>query len=451
MNQDQRRTPRTVRRPASRTRRPLRRRPPVFGLSRAGLVLALGLLILLGTCSAPPLRLPFFSQAPMSVPLGAHALDHPTPLARLPTVTPWPSPSATAGPALPPPADPLPQPTAPSLLPPAVTAIPLDEVGVVIDTYIQDLTNSGYFSGAILVAHDGQILLNKGYGMANAERNLPNTPQTRFRLASLSKSFTAMAILQLQGRNRLNINDPICTYIPDCSPAWQPVTIRHLLNHTSGIPNYTDFADFDQTEMLPTTIELLIERFKYEPLLFEPGTLYSYSNSGYVLLGKIIEQASGVSYADFVQANMFKPLEMWNSGYDFNIEYVTDRAAGYAVVWQPADPIDPSTLYAAGALYSTAEDLYRWDQALYTDQLLPRARVNEMFTPNLGEYGYGWRISGHNGHRVVNHTGLINGFSNYFARYPDERLTVIVLSNLQITDAYGIGMYLAQLVLESQK
>jgi len=197
-------------------------------------------------------------------------------------------------------------------------------------------------------------------------------------------------------------------------------------------------------------VEHLIDRFEHEPLLFEPDALYSYSNSGYVLLGVIIERASGTSCAEFIEEQIFKPLEMWNSGYDLNLDYVTDRALGYAAVGQPANPIDPSTLYAAGALYSTAEDLYRWDQALYTEKLLPRALLDEMFTPHLGEYGYGWRISGNYGRRTLNHGGLINGFSNYMARYPDEQLTVIVLSNLQSTDAYGIGEYLAQLVFESQ-
>lgn len=450
MNQEPRRTTRPVRRTPARARRPARRKRSVISLPRIGLVLAVALLILLGTCSTPPLRLWSSSQAQLPAQLGEDTSNHPTTIPRLPTVTPWPSPSATAGVMANMLPTPLPQPTIPPMLQPSVASVPLDKVGVLIDTYVQDLANANFFSGAILVAHEGEILISKGYGMANAEENRPNTPHTRFRLASVSKPFTSMAIMQLHARNRLNINDSICTYLPDCPPAWQPVTIRHLLTHTSGIPNYTDFANFEQTEMYPTSVEHLIDRFEHEPLLFEPDALYSYSNSGYVLLGVIIERASGTSYAEFVEEQILKPLEMWNSGYDFNLDYVTDRALGYAAVGQPANPIDPSTLYAAGALYSTVEDLYRWDQALYTEQLLSQALLDEMFTPHLGEYGYGWRISGNYGRRTLNHGGLINGFSNYMARYPDEQLTVIVLSNLQSTDAYGIGKYLAQLVFESQ-
>lgn len=330
---------------------------------------------------------------------------------------------------------------------------PVPPIGLssIIDAYMQDQVAANLFSGAILVAHHDKVLLSKGYGMADWENQVANTPQTRMRLASLTKPFTAVAILMLHARGQLSIHDSICRYMPNCPAHWAPVTIRHLLNHTSGIPNYTDFADFEQTEMLFTTRDNLIKRFKYLPLLFEPGALYSYSNSGYVLLGLIIEQVSGEPYEIFLQTNIFTPLYMVNTGYDQNRERIKPgQALGYTSVGVLAPFIDSSTLDAAGGLYSTIEDLYRWDQALYTEQLLPAALRDEMFMPDLNGYGYGWRIHEHDGRRAISHTGMINGFANYIVRYPEERLTIITLSNLQSASPWDISTYLAQLVLEMQ-
>jgi CubicO group peptidase (beta-lactamase class C family) len=314
---------------------------------------------------------------------------------------------------------------------------------------MNDLASQGLFSGAILVARDGKILISRGYGMADWEQQIPNTAQTHFRLASLTKPITALAVMMLHARGELNIHDSICTYLPDCPETWQPVTVRHLLTHTSGIPNYTDFFEFESTEMVATTPEELIARFRDMPLLVTPGEAFYYDNSGYVLLGVIIEQVSGQTYEDFLQTNIFQPLQMHNSGYDHNVDVIRDQAIGYVTPENPAPFLHTSTLHAAGSLYSTVEDMYRLDQALYTDYLLPQPLRDEMFTPLHYGYGYGWKIQTVGERRVISHPGFINGFSNYIARYPDEQVFVIVLSNLQTASSQQISEYLAQLVFDS--
>ncbi len=417
-------------RPMARERSPWQRWLKLLRFRRALIVLGAACLVLLGTCSAPRvLRL-----VPLS---GAEALiDQRTALPVLPTITPLPA-SVEAAPA----------PSAPSLLPSVLPmAATTAATGATIDAYMRDLTEQGLFSGAILVARDDTILISQGYGMANAEEGIPNTPETRFRLASLTKSFTAVSILLLQARGQLTINDPICSYLPDCPQAWQPVTVRHLLSHTSGIPSYTDFFDYAQTEMLPTTPEELVARFRDLPLTSVPGEQYYYSNSGYVLLGIIIERVSGQTYEDFLRANIFEPLQMTSTGYDHNENAIQGQANGYAAPGQPAPFLHASTLHAAGSLYSSAEDMYRWDQVLSTEYLIPADLIAEMAVPVQYDYGYGWKIGTTIGHRKLWHTGYINGFSNYIARYPDERVFVIVLSNLEISPSPTIGEYMAQLV-----
>jgi CubicO group peptidase (beta-lactamase class C family) len=253
----------------------------------------------------------------------------------------------------------------------------------------------------------------------------------------------------LHSRGQLNIHESICTYLPECPPAWQPVTVRHLLSHTSGIPNYTDFLEFETTEMNATTPEELVMRFRDLPLGYEPGTLYYYNNSGYVLLGIIIEQVSGQPYEEFLRTNIFEPLEMSHTGYDHNAGTIGDgQALGYRTPGVVAPFLDTSTLHAAGSLYSTVEDMYRWDRALYTDYLIPQPLIEEMFTPVQWDYGYGWKITTRHNRRALLHPGFINGFSTHMVRYPDERVFIIVLSNLEIANTPAISNHIAQLVFE---
>ncbi|MGQ9893665.1 MAG: serine hydrolase domain-containing protein, partial [Roseiflexus sp.] len=329
----------------------------------------------------------------------------------------------------------------PTLMPgSAPGAPPLDPLGREIDAYLTGLTISGQFQGAVLVAQDGKVVIARGYG--NADENVPNTVSTRFRLASITKQFTAAAILALQQDGKLNVDDSICTYLDNCADAWKTLTIRHLLTHTSGLIDYTDFASFEPTEMYPATPQELVERFRTFPLAFVPGTLYDYCNSNYVLLGLIIERVSGMTYADYLHQRFFLPLGMTATGYDTSRGAIADGAQGYVVPGKKSGFLDASTLYAAGGLYSTVGDLFRWDQALYTDEALAREQLEQMFTPVLRNYGFGWKIEVINGRRRISHPGNMTGVATFFARYPDDRVTIIVLSNMEYANVEGIAGYI---------
>lgn len=318
-----------------------------------------------------------------------------------------------------------------------------------VDEYMNAAAKVEGFSGSILVALDGKPVISKGYGMANYELDVPNTPQTVFRLGSITKQFTAMAVMMLQERNKLTVQDPICKYLEDCPTAWQPITIRHLLTHTSGIPNFTEFPDYAKTMSLPVTQASLIERFKDKPLEFVPGEKSNYSNSGYYLLGMVIERASGKTYADFSQENIFVPLGMKQTGYDDTRSIVKNRAAGYTRQGTSilnAAYTNTDITFSAGALYSTTEDLLRWDQALYTEKLVKRKSLEEMFTPFKEGYGYGWGVGKMFDRRVINHSGGISGFSTIINRFPDDRVTVIVLTNAQYLNAGRFASALSAIV-----
>ncbi len=319
-----------------------------------------------------------------------------------------------------------------------------------VDEYLNAAMRVKRFGGSVLIARNGHVLVSKGYGMANIEDGVPNTPETKFRLGSVTKQFTSMAVMMLQERGKLSTNDLACKYVPECPAAWQAITIRNLLTHTSGIPNYTalpDFRNFGRTPMKPQAI---VDLFKNQPLDFVPGEKYSYSNSGYILLGYIIERVSGKSYQDFLRENIFGPLHMVNSGYDGNM-VLAHRAAGYANDPQTDAPvnaayIDMSVPYSAGALYSTVGDLLLWDQALYTERLISRKSLDEMFTPFKGNYAYGWAVGPELDRRSISHGGDIYGFASHISRFPDDRVTVIVLTNHEGVAAGSIARDLAAMV-----
>ena len=334
----------------------------------------------------------------------------------------------------------------------AQTAVALpsaQEITRKVDDYMAAAMRVNRFSGAVLLARDGQPIESRGYGMANIELSVPNSPETVFRLGSVTKQFTGMAIVMLQERGKLSVNDPICKYLSDCPQAWQPITIKNLLTHTAGIPNYTEFPDFTKTAAVDTTAAELTSRFRDKPLQFALGEKYAYSNSGYYLLGTIIERASGKPYADFLQENIFGPLGMKQTGYDNPVRIIKNRAAGYARTsdgFINAAPISMSTAYAAGALYSTVGDLLLWDQALYTEKLVSRKSLDEAFTPFKSNYGYGWSIGKRFDRQVIAHGGGIFGFSSYIARYPSDHVTVIVLSNVEGAPSGEIANSLAAIV-----
>lgn len=301
------------------------------------------------------------------------------------------------------------------------------------DQIVQSYVTAKQFMGAALVARNGQILLDKGYGYADLEWQIPDTPETKFRLGSMTKQFTAAGILLLEERGKLSTDDIVKKYMPDAPAAWDKITIYNLLTHTSGIPNFTSFPDYRSSEGMPTTPAQLVARFLDKPLDFQPGEKWSYSNSGYVLLGYLIEKISGQTYQNFIQENFFKPLGMNDSGYDSNSAIILNRASGYAP--GPGGPvnagyIDMSIPFSAGALYSTTHDLLRWDEALYGGKVLSPAALKKMTTPFKQNYACGLMVQTVQGHTVYEHGGGIEGFNTDMAYYPDERLALIALSNL---------------------
>jgi CubicO group peptidase (beta-lactamase class C family) len=315
--------------------------------------------------------------------------------------------------------------------------------------YVDALAAQGRFSGAVLVAREGKVVFSRAYGMANYELGVPNTTETKFRIGSMTKPFTATAVMLLQERGKLSLGDSICKYVSDCPAAWQPITLRHLLSHTSGLARQEKAADYLKTAMLPMTVAQLVEGLKNRPPDFKPGERFDYNNNGYVLLGHVIERTSGQSYELFMRENLFAPLGMNDTGYDRHEPVIKNRAAGYVregAALLNAAYIDQSQPFAAGALYSTVGDLLRWDQALSAERLLPHRTLEEMFTPVAGPYGYGWFVTRQFGRRLLWHGGGTPGFAADLLRFPDDRVTVIVLSNLESAPVLRAGNDLAAIV-----
>jgi CubicO group peptidase (beta-lactamase class C family) len=340
--------------------------------------------------------------------------------------------------------------TAPSAPTSAAGEIAATPIAREIDAYMRAAVQYDQFSGSILVARDGVPLFSRGYGMANYELGAPNTPQTVFRIASLTKQFTAAAIMHLQERGRLHVTDSICSYLDDCPDAWRAITIRHLLSHTSGIQNFSSLPDWDERLSVqlyePTEF---VDLFRGLPLHFEPGTDFRYSNSGYFLLGLIIERASGQSYQDYLQDHIFRPLGMAHTGHHDPRRLLANRADGYdwaANGFVNAEYNAAVAPMANGGLYSTVGDLLLWDQALYSDRLLSQSSLAEMFTPVRDNYAYGWIVDERFNRRIQGHSGSVVGFSAFLARFPDDRVSIIVLSNSDRTSATKAAMNLAAIV-----
>ena len=302
-----------------------------------------------------------------------------------------------------------------------------------IDEYVRPFLDAGGFSGAILVVKDGRILLSKGYGMANYELGISNTPKTKFHIASVSKMFTAAAVLLLEDEGRLMISDPVAKFVSDY-PQGERITIHHLLTHTSGIPNVNDFPDYGQWSRFPHELEEIVGWFKTKPLEFAPGERYGYSNSNYNLLALIIEKASGERYGDFLKRRIFDPLEMRDSGHDDTpTRLLENRASGYAPSGgngiANAPFLDWSIKIGNGSLYSTVEDLYKWDRALAGEKLLKKAALEKLFTEHIKGIGYGWFVARHLGRRAVYFNGRSPGFTSSIDRFIDDDACLIILSN----------------------
>ena len=315
----------------------------------------------------------------------------------------------------------------------AESPTPHVEIPALLEHIVQDYAARNEFMGSVLVAQNGHVILNKGYGFANLEWKIPNSPATKFRLGSTTKQFTAAAILLLEEQGKLSLQDLVKKHLPDAPTAWDQMTIFHLLTHTAGIPNFTDFPEVSALMTQATTPDQLLSCFRNKPLEFQPGENYKYTNSGYTLLGLLIEKISGQNYSSFLQQNIFDPLGMKDSGYDSNTAIIPDRSSGYeqgTAGLENATYIHMSIAFSSGGLYSTTEDLLRWEQGLFGDKLLKTESLKKMITPFKSDYALGLFVRSENGHKVIEHGGTIAGFRAAFYHYPEDQLTVIVLGNL---------------------
>src|SRR5262245_15694997 len=279
-----------------------------------------------------------------------------------------------------------------------------------MEKVVQEAIAKKTFMGSVLVARDTSVILDKGYGSANLEWNIPNSPTTKFRLGSITKQFTAASILLLEERGKLKIDERIRAYLPDAPASWDRITVRNLLTHTSGIHTFTALPAYREMQTAPASLDKILGMVRDSPLDFEAGEKMSYSNSGYIALGAIIEKVSGASYADFVEKNIFTPLGMKDSGYDSNSAIIPRRAAGYAP--GAAGPVNAgyvhmSIPHAAGALYSTTEDLLKWEQALFGGKVLSPPSLAKMTTPFKNDYAYGLVVRNVKNRKVIEHDGGI--------------------------------------------
>ena len=302
-----------------------------------------------------------------------------------------------------------------------------------MDEVVRQQVDKKQFMGAVLVARAGAPVFSRAYGFANLEWEVPNTTDAKFRIGSVSKQFTAAAILLLEQSGKLRVEDLVKKHLPDAPPAWDKITIHHVLTHTSGIPSFTGFADYAVTKKLPATLENLYQSFRNRPLDFEPGQKWTYSNSGYVLLALLVEKVSGMKYDDYLREKIFGPLGMKDTMAEQNGAVVKHRAYGYTPaltsVFRAADYIDMTVPTGAGALLSTTGDLMLWNEALYGGKLLSAESLRKMTTPFKNNYAYGLAVRTVDGRQVIGHGGGIEGFNCFLAYYPGERITVAVLAN----------------------
>jgi CubicO group peptidase (beta-lactamase class C family) len=334
-----------------------------------------------------------------------------------------------------------------------------------IARYLDGLAASGQFSGTVLIARSGRVLLDAGYGLADRAAGTPNGPATIFQVGSVTKQFTAMAIAILAQQGQVRLDGPACDYLPSCPPSWRPITIVELLTHTSGI---ADWSSWHVTGPLPgeatDPIAAIVAYAQLQPLAFRPGTRTGYSNPGYVVLGEIVEYVSRMSYAAFLRRHLFAPLAMAHTGVYEGQPIGFGHALGYLADGSVAPAYLTADSSSAGAIYSTAIDLYRWDQALITGKpglvappllrqiLTVRAPCPYQSCPLATDrgYGYGWFVGGTGRARLVNHSGSVLGFWAYNGFYPARDIIVVLLGNLDTIAINPISAQLNQLVADSQ-
>jgi len=310
---------------------------------------------------------------------------------------------------------------------------------------VQPYVDAQMFMGSVLVAQKGKVLFSKSYGWADLEWNIPNSPTARFQIASVTKQFTAAAILLLEERGKLKTDDLVKKYLPDAPASWNKITIYNLLTMTSGLADHA--ADYE-----PTPPDRLI--FTDKPLEFQPGEKWDYKNTNYLVLGYLLEKVSGQSYAAFLQENIFKPLGMNDSGLDSNVAIVPHRASGYlpgADGIENAERVNIGGALSAGGLYSTTEDLLRWEEGLFGGKVLRPSSLHKMTTPFKhttlnNDYACGLYINHVNGRLLIDYDGNNIGFTSQMAYYPEEGLAVIVLTNLNSYATARINTALAAVI-----
>lgn len=325
-----------------------------------------------------------------------------------------------------------------------------------LDTLFSAYSGSETPGAAVLVLQDGGVLIERGFGLADLEQGTPVTPRTNFRLASVTKQFTAMAVLQQVEAGALSLETPITDILPLFASYGRTISIRHLLTHTSGLLDYEDLLpDTLSGQILDAQVVDILAR--QDSTFFPPGTAYRYSNSGYAVLARIVEQVSGMRFADYLEDHLFEPAGMSHTvAFEKGRSTVSHRALGYRPVaggFEFADQSPTSAVLGDGGIYSSLRDLARWDEALYSDRLLSTAGLNSAFAPSTAtdedgvSYGFGWRIDRFLGERRLSHTGSTSGFRNVIQRYPERRTTVVILTNRSEPDVADLADRLAEWAL----
>jgi D-alanyl-D-alanine carboxypeptidase len=323
-----------------------------------------------------------------------------------------------------------------------------------IDEYIQSAMRKHHIPGiSLAIVRRGQVVLAKGYGQANVELAVPATVDTVYQLASVTKTFTATAIMLLVEEGKLELDDKVTKHLSDLPKAWDAVTVRHLLNHTSGIKSYTSVKDFFKTIRKDYSHREILGLVAKEPLEFAPGEKWNYNNSGFFLLGMLVEKVTGKTYGEFLDERILRPLRMTHTRINDLHAVIPNRAQGYT--WngkelRNGEYTSPSQPFSAGMLVSSVSDMLKWDTALDSETLLTNPILERMWTPTplkKGEpagYGFGWQIDKVNGHRRVSHGGGIPGFSTEISRFVDDKLTVIVLANSDQGNAGSLAQGIAR-------
>jgi len=314
-----------------------------------------------------------------------------------------------------------------------------------VDAYISGQLKAQHIPGLALgVVSDGKMVMAKGYGLCNVELNVPVRAESVFQTGSVGKQFVATAIMMLVEENKVRLEDGIAKYFAGAPESWKDITVRHLLTHTSGIPDYESAENIKPGGLIDMRLDYtedeLLEKIVSLKLEFAPGKKWSYSNTGYVLLGLLIHKATGMFYGDFLQNRIFKPLGMTSTRIISEADIITNRCAGYCLEGgklKNQEWVSPTLNSTAdGTLYTTIPDMAKWDAALYTEKLIKKSSLERMWIPvrlNNGvamPYGFGWEVTETHGHRLIQHSGAWQGFTAYIARYVDDKLTVIAFANL---------------------